>query len=440
MEPGGPQKLRSRRQEFPPTLIPMRSPFTIAALGILGASLAPSTPARACGGMVFPGHAQRVGGMSQQEVFVAFTDKDTTVVASAGYEGIDAADFAFLLPLPEEPVIVIEADPALFQALDEYTAPTVETYTFDSGSGSGGFGCGAGLRNDAAPGSGSGSSNGEVMVGQRGQTASYDWVVLGGTTGMAVAEWLEGEGYPLPADYATAIQPYVDDSFFFAAKVRSEAIDGALRPIELHLHATMPEAFEIPFGLAAHSLSPGQDLGITTYLWYEGAILPENYGTGFIGPEEVTALSETETDYAQREQEILDSDPDGVWIIDFSGHASAANIEYAYSWGVDEGRIDPTSSNPAFLDDFFIRYLEQDEGHLTRLRARLTAEQLRDLRLRRSAGTEVSNIHLAYYEADDDDSSESGTCTVGSRRRLPLGLVLLLPLVAWLRPRRALPL
>ena len=43
-----------------------------------------------CGAMVFPQHEERPGGMSDQELLVAFAADQTVLVASAGYEGIEA--------------------------------------------------------------------------------------------------------------------------------------------------------------------------------------------------------------------------------------------------------------------------------------------------------------------------------------------------------------
>ena len=81
-----------------------------------------------CGAMVFPQHEERPGGMSDQELLVAFAADQTVLVASAGYEGIDPAAFAFLLPIAAEPTEVRDADPALFIALDDESAPRVSIF------------------------------------------------------------------------------------------------------------------------------------------------------------------------------------------------------------------------------------------------------------------------------------------------------------------------
>lgn len=414
-----------------------RPSLPFAAAPLLGAlalssalAIAHAPAAHACGGMVFPAHEERAGGMSDQELFVAFGDEQTVLVASAGYEGVDAADFAFLLPLASNPAEVRDADPALFIALDEHSAPRISIH-LDEGEPSGG-GCGA--RAGGPPGDANEQGfgdDGEVMVHQRGQTATYEYVVIGGDTGSAVADWLTDEGYPLPADYAAAIDPYVSDGwFFFAAKVLPEAPAGALAPIELHLPASPPEAFEIPLALAAHSLPPAQPLRITTYLWADGALLPEGYPAEPIDESELVALSDTESNYAELERAVLESDPEGAWIIDASRAIDAAELEYAYEEALGAGRADPTTSNGAFVRDFAER-LSLGSGQLTRIRTELRADQLRDMPLRRSAGTNVTNDHAVTFT---EDAEESEGCAIDHNPRLaPL---LLLPMLALLRPRR----
>lgn len=417
-------------------LVPSSSPTParLGALALTGALTLGHTPdAEACGGMLFPDHEQRVGGMSDQEIFVAFGNDETVLVASAGYQGVSAADFAFLLPLASSPADVRDADPALFIALDEHAAPRISIYLDDGDEPSGGCGALAGKSLNDAPG-GFGNDGDEVMVHQRGQTATYEYVVIGGDTGSAVADWLTAEGYVLPTDYAAALDPYVSDGwFFFAAKVLPDATNGALAPIELHLPPAAPEAFEIPLAIAAHSLAPDEPLGITTYLWADGPLLPDGYTAEPIDGSELVATSDSESNYAELERAVLDGDPQGAWIIDASRSTSADEIEYSYQSAVEAGRVDPGTSDVAFVSDFFDR-LGGRSGHLTRVRTELRADQLRDMPLRRSAGTQVNNRHAATFH--DDAAEDDSGCAVARTRHWPGPLLLLLPVLAALRPRR----
>lgn len=407
---------------------------SLALLGALTLALAltHAPTAHACGGMVFPAHESRVGGMSDQELLVAFAETETVLVASAGYQGVAAADFAFLLPLASNPAIVRDGDPALFIALDEHAAPRISIYVQEPESPS--QGCAS---DKAAPGSfggGNGSDEGEVMVHQRGQTATYEYVVVGGDTGGAVAEWLTDEGYSLPADYAAALEPYVSDGwFFFAAKVLPDAASGALAPIELHLPPAPPEAFSIPLAIAAHSLPPDEPLRLTTYVWADGPVLPDGYPSQPIEANELRALSDSETNYATLERAVLDSDPQGAWIIDSSGPTLVEELESAYGSAVDAGRADLETSSGVFVPDFFAR-LGTSEGHLTRVRTELRADQLRDMPLRRAAGTLVASHHeLTFVE---EEAEEAEGCAIDRAGRFGGAVLLLVPVLAAIRPRR----
>lgn len=401
------------------------------SIGRLSATLLPllllvrPAPAQACGAMVFPDHGQRVGGMSDQELLVAFAAEETVLVASAGYAGVNAAEFAFLLPLASAPAEVRDADPAIFVALDEFSAPRVAVQVDDGSLGTIGFGCGAVDGSNSKDFGG----GGEVKVHQRGTTATYEWVVVGGESGTAIATWLTDAGYVLPADYAAALESYVTKGWsFFAAKVLATGEDGALQPIEIHLPASEPEAFEIPLAIAAHSLSPGRPLGITTYLWTGGGpLLPQNYEAQAVDDDELVAISESATNYDALERSIIEGDPEGTWIIDASTEVLEGELAAAYEGGVEAGRVVPAAGSRAAIDDFFAR-LGETGGHLTRLRGELAAEQLRDLRLRRASGPLVDSAHVAVYDATTG-------CAVGRGHRLA-NLLWLLPVLAWVRPRR----
>lgn len=392
--------------------------------------LARPAPAHACGGMVFPDHEERIGGMNDQELLVAFAAESTVLVASAGYEGISAADFAFILPLGSEPAMVLDADPALFVALDEFSAPRVSIYVDDGSRDPVSLGCAA-----AGDGSNKGDGDfggGDVMIHQRGTTATYEWVVIGGDSGTAIADWLTMAGYPLPADYAAALDPYIAAGrFFFAARVLPAAQgDGALAPIELHLPPMQPEELEIPFALAAHSLPPDRPLGITTYFWAGGTLLPQNYSSKAVDDDDLVADSPDSSNYLELERAILDGDPAGAWILDHSNQVySTEDLVSAYLDGEAAGRYTTTQESIDGVRDFFMR-IGQTGGYMTRLRTELRADQLRDMTLRRVAGPVVSNYHSVTFETHSPEA-----CSIDRNGRLA-NFLLLVPVLAWIRPRR----
>ncbi|WP_434416909.1 DUF2330 domain-containing protein [Nannocystis pusilla] len=403
---------------------------SVVILTALSATLARPTPAAACGGMVFPEHEARVGGMSDQELAVVFGAEETVLVASARYENVGAAEFAFVLPLASAPADVRDGDPALFLALDEYSAPRVAVYqNEDEPMGLCGSSDKAGGSNSLGDPMGDG---GDVKVIDRGETATYEYVVIGGDTGTAIADWLTDAGYPLPADYAAALEPYVAGEWsFFAAKVKPAAPSGVLAPIELHLPPAQPATFEIPLAIATHSMKPGAELRLTTYFIGGGPVLPQNYAAQAVDDDELVAVSEIETNYDALEAAVLASDPEGAWVIDFSNPLYAGGLAEAFDQGTWAGRIDPETASRAWLEDFAAR-AGLDGLHLTRLRTALKPEQVRDLTLRAASGPPVDNVHGTTYDVDYTDA-----CRIDRTGRLPQ-LLLLVPVLAWIRrkPRR----
>jgi hypothetical protein len=391
----------------------------------LALALTPTTPAHACGGMVFPDHGTRVGGMSEQELLVAFTPDSTVLVASAGYKGATGSP-AFILPLPAEPTLVTQTDAGVLVALDELTAPEV-VITIPSDDSGGGFCGAAGALKDGGVGNGRG--DGDVMVLQRGSTADYEYVVVGGDTGESITDWLTMAGYVLPADYADALTPYIaGGNFIFAAKVKSTVADGALAPIELHLPAQDPAAFSIPYGLAAHSLPPGETLSLTTYLLASGTVVPGNYPFAAIDQADLIATSETETNY----QELYDNaigGPDGAWVVDASLEPFAtADLNSSLNTAIENGR--GTGADPTAVTAFTER-VTLSGARLTRIRTTLGANQLRDLTLTKATLDPHSPTMYVTYDGDAGTTA----CNMGSRRGVPLG-ALLLPLLLLLRRRR----
>lgn len=403
----------------------MRTSPLLPALAAAALALAPAAPARACGGMVFPEHGQRVGGMSEQELLVAFTPERTVLLASAGYEGATAAP-AFILPLAIEPTMVMQSELGVLAALDDHTAPEIHIELLGQ-VGNDGL-CGAQTLKDG--GGGLGNGRGDVMVVQRGETTDYDWVLVAGDTGSSLADWLVDAGYELPPAYATALQPYLDaDDFIFAAKLKSDAAAGALAPIELHLPPIEPTAFEIPFGLAAQSLPPGKQLTITTYLLASGGLLPGNYDASPIDREQLAATSETETNYADLYTAQVANDGAPGWVIDASIQGfSAGAIVDAYDTLRETGEPPPGTDRDAVLA--FAARVPFTDLRLTRIRTTLGAADLRDMTLTKVTGQDVERDLYTSYDPDP-----ATVCGIHRGRGVPLA-VLLVPVLLLLRRRR----
>lgn len=383
----------------------------------------PARPTAACGAMVFEQHDERLGGMSGQEVALLVTPTVTRLVVSAGYVD-NTGDFAFLLPVGAGPDEVVDGDPRLFYALDEGLAPriTIVDYTSPSSDGGGG-GCGCGAA-DAGGGAG-GEQATNVVVVQRGQTDTYDYVVVGASGETSVADWLSAEGFAVPQDYAAAIDTYVGDGWLFlAARVRPDAgeRDGVLAPLELAFPGTTADNVVIPFGISAWSLPPDGGLGITLYVLSDGGAAPANYDVVGIASSDVAATSPTTSNYAQVFDSALAGVSDGAFVLEarreLLGYESLSGwVEAAMADGTLPEGLPATARTVA---DFEADARTALGGPLriARFRTRLMATQLRDLQLETAAFTEVSDsYYLEWYgsssAAGDDAGVEVGAFWVG---------------------------
>ncbi len=362
-----------------------------------GAWLVQPAEAEACGGMIYPDHAERQGGMDSQEVFLAFGSDRTTLVVSADYIDADG-DTAFLLPLRSAPDEVQDADPALWVALENQTVPVVNIEAIEQTVGMA-CDCGPDDRGDLAGGEG-GLGNSDVQVHGRGATATYQYVIVGGDTGSTITDWLGDNGFSVPAEYATAIDDYAaQDWVFLAAVVKEDAPTGSLAPLELRLPASPAEMLSIPFAFSSHSLPPSAELGITLYVAGEGAIEPANQDVALIDASEVRATSSTSSNYAEL---FGDRASQGAWVQEFGGAWSTSALRDWYD-GYEEYGLGPdpeTEADPEWLSGFGNR-IALSSGRLSRFRTRLAPGQLVDLALTNGDSTDVERAFYVEYDGSE---------------------------------------
>jgi hypothetical protein len=373
----------------------------VSSAAVIGAvlALAPA-PARACGGMLFENHAERQGGMDGQEMFLSFGPDATVMVLSARFADA-SGEKAFLVPLRAVPDEVLDADAALFVALENQTVPVV-TISQSSGDEGGGLGCGAASRSGEAAGGGGdfGGGASDVDVLDRGSTATYDWVVVGGDTGTALADWLDMAGFSVPAGYQAALDAYAGDGWYFlAAKLTSTADAGNLAPLELRLPAMPPATMPIPFGIGGYALPPDTGLDITLYVAATGQVLPQNYAVGTIDQARLRATSETTSNYGELFLELVETEP--TFVLEYSyGEWASQDLSNWLSGDEELGiGVDPDAEvDPEWLADFADR-LDLQEGRLARLRTRVAAADLVDLQLDAAAAIDVDrSFHVEWSE------------------------------------------
>ncbi len=274
-----------------------------------------------------PASAARVSEL----LLVAFTPKDSVLVASAGYNG--ATGFStFILPqLDKQPSLVFQTDAGVLLPIDGLTAPGIVITTPSEDSGGGGF-CGAAGALDGGGDLGGDRGN-DVMVLQRGSTADYDYVVVGGDTGESITEWLTMAGYVLPADYADALTPYIDGgTSIFAAKVKSNRCgrgSGADRAAPARRRS---RRILDPLRPRRVLLQPGgHRKRSTTCLLAHGSVVTGGYTVTTIDDDDLIPCIGDRDQPSVELYDFLIAGPGGAWVID-------ASLDQFATGGLDGGR------------------------------------------------------------------------------------------------------
>jgi len=191
----------------------------LVLVGLLGPS-----PARACacGGFVAADGEQVA---ANAEYAVLTHDGSTERVLLSMSTLASTPDAALLIPTPA-PAEAALAETALFPELEQLTAPEqVVTYRWwprlTSGDSAG------------APGAAGGAPVSVLKVRQLGD---LEVTTLAASDATALSDWLDSHGYVMRDGFATALQPYVSEGWFYTAiRLTTDADDlsGALQPLDL---------------------------------------------------------------------------------------------------------------------------------------------------------------------------------------------------------------
>jgi len=185
------------------------------------------------------------------------------MILSVSWEG-DAEEFAWVVPVPNKPEITV-TDPNLFWELSDYTAVDIPN---------GGFACFH--YGEGAP------SEGGVDIIEEKVVGPYATAVLSATNATALEDWLNANGYVLPAEAEEIVGEYVEKQWYFVAmKINAveegtgEALaEGAIEPIVLSFACN-----ETVFPLRISSLSAGNATPpeILLYVLTDRLMVPEQY-------------------------------------------------------------------------------------------------------------------------------------------------------------------
>ncbi|MFO0558073.1 MAG: DUF2330 domain-containing protein [Polyangiales bacterium] len=235
----------------------------------LSGALAPTTDAEAFCGFYVAGSNARL--LNRATMVALMRDGQRTVLSMQNaYEG-PVEDFAMVVPVP----IVLERanvrtlPRAVFERLEELTAPRLVEYWEQDPCAQDSIGLGAlgTLGRGAGGGSGQGYGSGAGALGVRieaqFEVGEYNIVILSARDSAGLDTWLRQERYNIPQGAAEVLAPYVRAGMkFFVAKVdvrrvRFENGRAVLSPLRFHYDS---ESFALPVRLGLVNSPGAQDL------------------------------------------------------------------------------------------------------------------------------------------------------------------------------------
>lgn len=231
------------------------------------------TAAFACGGLACDaGPAGPVVQTGEKIVFSIEPDGFVEAHVQVFYEGPPDA-FAWVIPVPAEPEVFLSSG-ALFGALDPAFAPRFDLQRNTRGRcGPIRLGCANEtsisfeLGDEAIP-----PQSGVTVTGE-GQAGPYDYVVLEGSSGAAVVDYLTEEGFDIVPELADKLAPYLSPGArFLAVRLDKDADTGDIAPLGFRYAGT--EA-SIPIQLTAIASAP--DLGVEVTVLGASRAIPTNY-------------------------------------------------------------------------------------------------------------------------------------------------------------------
>lgn len=323
----------------------------------------------ACGALVF--NEESAGSIVDQEIVIATGADRTILVASVGYADAQT-DFAFLLPVQKAPLAVYDGDPKLFATLQDQTVPRVLILK-DSGAGAGSSGCcgfpGVAKSGAAAPSGGAG----DVEVVSRGETSTYEYVVVGGKSGDTLSAWLDKEHFAPPEGLQSALDTYIRNKWLFlAARLKPKAVRGSLAPIEIQMPPIPVAELKYPFGLSAQSVPPTKSVDILVYLLSSEPMLPGNYELDQVKSSDLRSLSETESNYKEVSKSKLSKEG---FLLEYG--RGDIHTDEMFAWA--EKPEKPAEGAPPNALAKSYDTLFPKPFSITRLHARLGSKALRDM-------------------------------------------------------------
>ncbi|MCX4247932.1 DUF2330 domain-containing protein [Paraliomyxa miuraensis] len=242
----------------------------LAALSLaVGIELAP-TPAEACGGTFCDGALPTSMPVDQTGETILFAIDNGYVEAHVQieYDGGDADQFAWIVPVPEIPEIEVGSW-RLVQAMLDGTVPVYGVQSRavceDSSIGDGGL--------FLSQPDGGGSTGEDPVVVAKDVVGSLEYVVLQGGTADTVTDWLVGSGYAVEDEAPAILDEYIGEGHVFVAfRLRHGAGVSDIHPVVIRYPGTEPC---IPIRLTR--VAAKDDMDIRALFLGESRVVPTSY-------------------------------------------------------------------------------------------------------------------------------------------------------------------
>ncbi len=334
---------------------------------LLALALSFTSPAYPCAGFVTPDIDGQVASSDAQEaLLVANEDATVSVTYRVTYKG-NAADFAWIIPVPGPVVSVEEGTDVVFDALAASSAPVWDKLTAADGEDDDAPGCGCAGASKSAdvslggePGDARDISDSDgIDVTDQGYAGDFAYTVLDADDAGGLVAWLEANGYA-PGVAAPAIAAYVDDPDvtyrWVAVQLRPEAVgtgdtDVVLPPLTVRWGADDGAAPVVAYPSRMASTSMLAEVRTTLYL--------SGMGTPELGNDwSVGGRGNEWSEYA-----LYAPSPDTTAADTFAAELrriGGASRGYWYTWGGyaggDNGNVAPSAAEQAILDGFVARF------------------------------------------------------------------------------------
>lgn len=219
------------------------------------------------------------------QVILVRDGNKTVITMYNDFKG-DTKDFAMVVPVPvvlrKDDIKVV--DQSIFQKLNDYSAPRLVEYwdqnpcdNYSMNDALSGKAAGARL-NEVVVTSAYGSKRSSVKIEAQYLVGEYDILILSAKESSGLKDWLDENGYKIPANAAEVLDPYIKSNLkFFVVKVnekeKQKLNNNFLRPIQISFNSPK---FMLPIRLGMANADGDQDLIVYAFT-RKGRIESTNY-------------------------------------------------------------------------------------------------------------------------------------------------------------------